>query len=274
MKDYDPYIEAFNIISNEENKKTINQFILITQNQPNINKEINENINNKENNPIQNNIQLNENDEIKNINNNINEEQSNQNIIKNNNESIEQSPNSLIGKKTKPDYDLDSIQISSVNNNYLNTNNNNVNKNSPIREYSSISILNNNDNKMVEEYDYGYSIILLNEGESGLIEDFLNEKQNESTTSDFYNFHLDEEKWIKILNHSILIHYERHIKDLKDEIEKRKKMQSTGNTQLMMPMNQMMFMNMNMNNGVNYQQMYLQNMNNLKAMPMQYSYNK
>ena len=273
MKDYNPYIEAFNIISNEENKKTINQFILITQNQPNINKEINENINNKENNPIHNNMQLNENDEIKNINNNINEEQSNQNIIKNN-ESMEQSPNSLIGKKTKPDYDLDSIQISSVNNNYLNTNNNNVNKNSPIREYSSISILNNNDNKMVEEYDYGYSIILLNEGESGLIEDFLNEKQNESTTSDFYNFHLDEEKWIKILNHSILIHYERHIKDLKDEIEKRKKMQSTGNTQLMMPMNQMMFMNMNMNNGVNYQQMYLQNMNNLKAMPIQYSYNK
>ena len=274
MKDYDPYIEAFNIISNEENKKTTNQFILITQNQPNITKEINENINNKENNPIQNNMQINENDEIKNINNNINEEQSNQNIIKNNNESMEQSPNSLIGKKTKPDYDLDSIQISSVNNNYLNSNNNNVNKNSPIREYSSISILNNNDNKMVEEYDYGYSIILLNEGESGLIEDFLNEKQNESTTSDFYNFHLDEEKWIKILNHSILIHYERHIKDLKDEIEKRKKMQSTGNTQLMMPMNQMMFMNMNMNNGVNYQQMYLQNMNNLKAMPMQYSYNK
>ena len=195
---------------------------------------------------------------------------------------MEQSPNSLIGKKTKPDYDLDSIQISSVNNNYLNTNNNNVNKNSPIREYSSISILNNNDNKMVEEYDYGYSIILLNEGESGLIEDFLNEKQNESTTSDFYNFHLDEEKWIKILNHSIYIHYERHIKD---EIEKRKKMQmyiNNGNNnlnpQMMAPMNPMMYMNManmgnmgnmgNMANGVNYQQMYLQN---LKNMPNQFN---
>ena len=39
---------------------------------------------------------------------------------------------------------------------------------------------------------------------------------------------------------------------------------------MMMPMNQMMFMNMNMNNGV----MFIQNMNNLKTMQMPYAFNK
>ena len=57
--------------------------------------------------------------------------------------------------------------------------------------------------KIVEIYDYGYTINLLNDGESGLIEDFLNEKQNEATTSDYYNFNLNEEDWIKIVNHGI-----------------------------------------------------------------------
>ena len=273
MEDYDPFLEAFNTLSNgNNNNKTTNQFILNNQNQQNINTEAKDNATNKDNNPSSNNIiELNENEANNIANNNINgennENQSNKNIPKFN-ESLEQSPNSMLGKKTKPDTDIDVSQISSVYNNNLNTNNSNINKNEPIKEFSSISVRNNNENKILEEYDYGYSIILLNEGESGLIEDFFNEKQNESTTSDFFNYHLDEDKWIKILNHSILVHYERHIKD---EIEKRKKMQSTGNAQMMMPMNQMMFMNMNMNNGVNYQQMFL---NNLKNMQMQYSYNK
>ena len=270
MEDYDPYLEAFNTLSNgDNNNKTTNQFILNNQNQQNINVDVKENATIKDNNPSSNNVlELNENEEINNIN-NINDEnnknQSDKNISKFN-ESLEQSPNSMLGKKTKPDTDIDAMQISSINNNNLNINNSNTNKNEPIKEFSSISVFNNNENKMIEEYDYGYSIILLNEGESGLIEDFFNEKQNESTTSDIFNFGLDEDKWIKICNHSILVHYERHIKD---EIEKRKKMQSTGNPQMMMPMNQMMFMNMN--NGVNYQQMFL---NNLKNMQMQYTYNK
>ena len=231
MEDYNPFLEAFKTLSSENNNnKNTNQFILNNQNQTNINTEVKENISTKDNNHSTNNIiELNENEGNNNTN-NINEEnnknQSNKNITKLN-ESLEQSPNSLLGKKTKPDTDIDVTQILSVNNNNLNPNNSNINKNEPIKEFSSISVFNNNENKMIEEYDYGYSIILLNEGETGLIEDFFNEKQNESTTSDIFNFHLDEDKWIKILNHSILVHYERHIKE---EMEKRKKMQSTGNT--------------------------------------------
>ena len=93
--------------------------------------------------------------------------------------------------------------------------------------------------KNKEEYEYGYSIILLEEKEEGLMEDFLKEYQMESNISDFYNYNLNEEKWQKILNHSILVHYERH---LKEEMEKRKKMQNM----FMFNMN----INMNMNNNI------------------------
>ena len=267
MEEDNPFIEAFNKILFEEeiNNKPSNQYILNDQNKLN-----NQDINMIEENPIVNNpIEGNE-DEDMNSNNNSKEENPNQNE-NNNDDKLELSPpNSLLGKKTKPDNDLDSLQITSMNNNLKNQN---INKNEP----KSISVI-NNENK-IEEYDYGYSIILLNEGETGLIEDFFNEKQSESTTPDYFNFHLDEEKWIKILNHSIYIHYERHIKD---EIEKRKKMQmymnngnNNPNPQIMAPMNPMMYMNMgnmsnmaNMSNGVNYQQMYLQN---LKNMPNQFN---
>ena len=108
------------------------------------------------------------------------------------------------------------------------------------------------------------------------MDDFFKEKQNESTTADYFNFNLDEDKWIKILNHSILVHYEKHIKQIKEEIEKRKKNQmynnnfnnanNTGNPQMMTAVNPMMIMN--------YQQMYLHNLNNLKNMPIQYNYPK
>ncbi len=37
-----------------------------------------------------------------------------------------------------------------------------------------------------------------------------NEKQKVNS-SDWFNFGLDEEKWIKVLNKSILMHYERHL---------------------------------------------------------------
>ena len=271
MEEDNPFIEAFNKILIEEKNinKPINKYILNEQNKLN-----NQDINMIEANPIVNNpIDQNE-DEDMNSNNNSKEENPNQNENNNNDDKLELSPpNSLLGKKTKPDNDLDSLQVTSMNNNQKNQN---INKNEP----KSISVI-NNENK-IEEYDYGYSIILLNEGETGLIEDFFNEKQSESTTPDYFNFHLDEEKWIKILNHSIYIHYERHIKD---EIEKRKKMQmymnngnNNPNPQMMAPMNPMMYMNManmgnmgnmgNMANGVNYQQMYLQN---LKNMPNQFN---
>ena len=93
-----------------------------------------------------------------------------------------------------------------------------------------------NNNK---KYEYGYSIILLHDKEEGLIEDFLKEETIESDISDFYNYNLTPEKFDEILHHSILVHYERH---LKEEMEKRKKMQNM----FMLNMN----INMNMNNNI------------------------
>ena len=130
-----------------------------------------------------------------------------------------------------------------------------------------------------KQYDFGYSIILLEEKEEGLMEDFLKEVPLESDISDFYNYHLNEEKWQKILHHSILVHYERH---LKEEMEKRKKMQNmfifnmninmNMNNNIihpsMMPqMNSIMMANMNNNNGINYpiQMPQVQNINKIKT---------
>jgi hypothetical protein len=71
--------------------------------------------------------------------------------------------------------------------------------------------------------DYGYKIILTYENEDGLMENYLNGKilcnkeitnENEKPSedpSDWFNFGFDEEKWIKFLNKSILVHYERHL---------------------------------------------------------------
>ena len=108
------------------------------------------------------------------------------------------------------------------------------------------------------------------------MEDFL-ESPIEHDISDFYNYNLDEEKWQKILHHSILVHYEKH---LKEEMEKRKKMQNmfmfnmniNMNNNIippsMMPqMNSLMMGNLNNNNnGINYsmQTPAIQNMNKNK----------
>ena len=86
-----------------------------------------------------------------------------------------------------------------------------------------------------EEYDYGYSIILLEGKEEGLMEDFL----MESDMSDYYNYDLTAEKFQDILHDSLLKHYENH---LKEEQEKRKKMQNM----FLLNMN----MNINMNNNI------------------------
>jgi hypothetical protein len=66
------------------------------------------------------------------------------------------------------------------------------------------------------KYQYEYSVILNNPGEDGLMDTYLNEANVESEKprsdpSDWFNFGLDEEKWIKLLNKNILMHYERHI---------------------------------------------------------------
>ena len=264
-EDYDPFLDAFNSISKDDNKKNTNN-----QNQSTLDN--NQNIGQKNSNPSSN-IELNEQDEENKMDGDQNENNKNQNEFKNEKNNTKKDDNleqTFLGQKTKPEEELDSIQFSSINKNISSNNNNNNSKSEVIKEYTSISAFNNNDNKPLEEYDYGYTIILLKEGETGLMEDFLNEKPNESTTSDFFNFHLDEEKWIKILNHSILVHYERHIKELKEEFEKRKKLNNlmgnvngSANTQMIPqinPMNSMM---------MGYQQMYLQNLKNMQLMAMQ-----
>jgi len=270
--DDSPFLEELNNMTPDNNKKPNIQYQIITCPDKKENKENT----NKENDIIVNNtMELDENkEEAKENDLNLNEEKK-EPKDKENKEALNNNPESFLGVKTKPSDEIvvDTVKISVNDNNTSNANNNNNTNNEPVKEYTSISAY-NDENKKNEEYDYGYSIILMNEGESGLMEDFFKEKQNESTISDYFNYHLDEEKWIKIFNHSILLHYERHLNELKAENEKKKKMQNmfnntnnTGNPQLMTQMNPMMFMNMG--NGVNYPaQMYLKNM------PMQHNYPK
>ena len=73
--------------------------------------------------------------------------------------------------------------------------------------------------KDMKKYEFDYSIILLEDKEEGLMEDFLKEIPIESDISDFYNYNLDEKKFQKLLKDSILYHYENH---LKEEMEKRR----------------------------------------------------
>ena len=80
--------------------------------------------------------------------------------------------------------------------------------------------------KQEKTYPFGYTISLLNDDEEGLIEDFMGVENHTESNSDFFNYGLDEDKYIKILNHSILLHYERK---LIEENELRKKQQMTMN---------------------------------------------
>ena len=151
--------------------------ILNDQNKANFNSDINEHLSLIEDNNfvINNEIDLNGDEEKKAINNK-----------NDNNFNLDSNTNSLLGKKTKAYNDLESIQISSVNNNKKNSKMNNINpKNELTKEFATKSTI-NNEKKIIEEYDYGYSIYLLNEGENGLMEDFLKEKEDISTTSDYY----------------------------------------------------------------------------------------
>jgi hypothetical protein len=69
---------------------------------------------------------------------------------------------------------------------------------------------------MNNRYQYDYIVVLNNTGEDGLMDTYLNEANVEgerprADPSDWFNFGLDEEKWIKLLNKNILMHYERHL---------------------------------------------------------------
>ena len=92
------------------------------------------------------------------------------------------------------------------------------------------------DEKKIVEYEYGYIIQFLENGEGGLMEDFLPKISN---SSDYFNYGLTKEEFDKMVHDSLLFHYENH---LKEEKEKRDKM-----NMFMLNMNNMNI-NMNMNN--------------------------
>ena len=149
-----------------------------------------------------------ENDKEKESDNNIDKTiEKNNNIINDN--------NSLLNKKTKRD--LDSIGDDEISDD--------KNKQKKSEE--------ENESKKLVEYEYGYIIQFLENGEKGLMEDFL---PKISESSDFFNYGLTKEEFDKRVHDSLLYHYEQH---LIEEKEKRDKM-----NMFMFNMN----INMNMNN--------------------------
>ena len=149
-----------------------------------------------------------ENDKEKESDNNIDK------TIENNNNKINDN-NSLLNKKTKRD--LDSIGDDEISDD--------KNKQKKSEE--------ENESKKLVEYEYGYIIQFLENGEKGLMEDFL---PKISESSDFFNYGLTKEEFDKRVHDSLLYHYEQH---LIEEKEKRDKM-----NMFMFNMN----INMNMNN--------------------------
>ena len=200
-EEFDPYLFAFDNIKNNENT--------LFQNDSMSEDEIMADAN-------QNNIKENEDEEIKDENKiNRNEQILNEN--ENKNENI--SP-----------YGINQNEITNKLNdqNYKNNESNNtINFVIPTKTVKK-------ENKISKEYDYGYKIIYINDDETGIMEDFVNDNSNESTTKDSFNFGLDENKWIKFLNHSILVHYK---KKYNEYIEKQNQLKK--------------FQNMYMNNGTN-----------------------
>ena len=200
-EEFDPYLFAFDNIKNNENT--------LFQNDSMSEDEIMADAN-------QNNIKENEDEEIKDENKiNGNEQILNEN--ENKNENI--SPYGI---------NLNEITNKLNDQNYKNNESNNtINFVIPTKTVKK-------ENKISKEYDYGYKIIYISDDETGIMEDFVNDNSNESTTKDSFNFGLDENKWIKFLNHSILVHYK---KKYNEYIEKQNQLKK--------------FQNMYMNNGTN-----------------------
>ena len=221
-EDYDTYLVAFDNITNESNSfrnNMVQEDEHTLESNENNNKE-NEDIEMKDENPLnenQQNLNESENKDENMLNNDINQ---NQNINKNNDQSYKNSES-----------------------------NNTINIVIPTKTIKK-------ENKISKEYDYGYSILYINEEETGIMEDFLNDRSNESTTKDCFNFGLDESKWIKFLNHSILVHYKKKYNEFL-EIKKLQNMyinNGNGNNEahgIMGGMNTYMinyYQNMNLNN--------------------------
>ena len=205
-EEFDPYLFAFDNIKNNENT--------LFQNDSMSEDEIMADAN-------QNNIKDNEDEEMKDENKiNGNEQILNEN--ENKNENI--SPYGISNKVDNQNEITNKLNDQNYKNN---ESNNTINFVIPTKTVKK-------ENKISKEYDYGYKIIYINDDETGIMEDFVNDNSNESTTKDSFNFGLDENKWIKFLNHSILVHYK---KKYNEYIEKQNQLKK--------------FQNMYMNNGTN-----------------------
>jgi len=135
--------------------------------------------------------------------------------LDNNSNEKNDNDNTLLNKKTKRDPDsIDDEELSE-----------DKNKQKKLEE--------ENESKKIIEYEYGYIIQFLENGEKGLMEDFL---PKISESSDYFNYGLTKEEFDKMVHDSLLYHYEQH---LIEEKEKRDKM-----NMIMFNMN----INMNMNN--------------------------
>ena len=135
--------------------------------------------------------------------------------LENNSNENNDNDNTLLNKKTKRDPDsIDDEELSE-----------DKNKQKKLEE--------ENEQRKIIEYEYGYIIQFLENGEKGLMEDFL---PKISESSDYFNYGLTKEEFDKMVHDSLLYHYEQH---LIEEKEKRDKM-----NMIMFNMN----INMNMNN--------------------------
>jgi len=196
------------------------------------------------------------------INEEDNKNKDNEDIEMKNDNNLEEAKIDLINENES---NIPNNEINNLNNeNFENANTlNNKNKENNLIDITLPKKLHSSENEINREYEYGYTILYLKNEEDGTMEDFLNERSNESTTEDIFNYHMDEKKWIKFFNHSIFVHYKKNIRE-KMELQERQ------NRQLNMFRNNQN-MNLNMNNPagnmmaplmVNYYQN--PNLNNLK----------
>ena len=162
-----------------------------------------------------------------------------------------------MSKNDESDFDLilDSYKNMKSQNSFIENKNLNINKYENTKE------------KKIEKkkFKFGYEILLLQPNENGLMENFLTENiidSNIHNQSDFYNYGLDKDKWLKLINHSILLHYERH---LQEEAKKKNNNNNENNNNVI---------NNNNNNMINnYNNIQAQQFYNLMMRNNIYNYN-
>ena len=231
-EEFDPYLTAFDNIKIGENNSYKN-FIIQEDEKMAIN---NENYDNNK-----------EDEDMKDVN-NLKEE--GHNLI-NNSDQNKQNKNSDINNN---DINMTNEFAENTINYKLNESNNKVNILIPNQ-------INKEEKAIIQKCDFDYSLIFLNNGENGFMEDFINENNNESTIRDCFNFNLNEKDWIKILNHTILVHYLKNIKEYNEKQKKMRTIMYNGNINVagnpvLFQMNPYMInynQNMNINNLKNLQ---------------------